>query len=178
MKKLSEESSSKSGFGEMNDRRTQSFIVRRANPADGDGILTCLHSAFEPSKTSYTRDAYADTVLDGAALNQRLSEMIIFIALSESGVVVGTIACKMVDVEEGYLRGMAVLPPWQGTDAAQQLLEQAQSELRQLGCRRITLDTTAPLKRAMRFYERNGFRATDRVTDFFGMKLFEYQKKL
>ena len=37
---------------------------------------------------------------------------------------------------------------------------------------------SAPLQRAIRFYERNGYRPSGRVADFFGMPLFEYVKPL
>jgi hypothetical protein len=47
-----------------------------------------------------------------------------------------------------------------------------------MGCARLTLDTTEPLKRATRFYERNDFRPSGVVSDFFGMPLFEYIKDL
>jgi ribosomal protein S18 acetylase RimI-like enzyme len=60
---------------------------------------------------------------------------------------------------------------------SQRLLDRAESHLRESGCNRITLDTTEPLKRAIRFYERNGFCATRRTVDFFGMPLFEYEKR-
>jgi len=153
------------------------FSIRRATVADSDGILKCLHAAFEPFKTSYTPGAYADTVLDATTLKERLREMTVFVAVCQSQII-GTIACKMLDGEEGHLRGMAVLPDWQGKQAAQQLLDRAEFELREAGCKRITLDTTAPLQRAVRLYERNGFRKTGRITDFFGMPLFEYDKKL
>ena len=43
---------------------------------------------------------------------------------------------------------------------------------------RVSLDTTEPLRRAVRFYERHGFRPSGRVSDFFGMPLFEYVKEL
>ena len=32
--------------------------------------------------------------------------------------------------------------------------------------------------RAIRFYERHGYRPTGRVSDFFGMELIEYAKEL
>ena len=57
------------------------------------------------------------------------------------------------------------------------LLARAEAELLGRGCRRITLDTTAPLERAMRFYERNGYRRSSKVQDFYGMPLFEYVKE-
>lgn len=162
----------------MQPQPNRLFTIRNASYENCAGILACLQSAFEPFKTSYTPGAYADTVLDDTTLRQRLREMIVFVAISESQEVIGTIACKMIDSEEGHLRGMAVLPAWQGRGVAQQLLHKAESNLRNSGCKRITLDTTAPLERAVRFYERNGFRSTRRVTDFFGMQLFEYEKKL
>jgi len=61
---------------------------------------------------------------------------------------------------------------------ADRLLHAAEAELRALGCSRATLDTTRPLERPIRFYERSGYRATGAVSDFFGMPLFEYAKDL
>src|SRR5207244_6363156 len=92
--------------------------------------------------------------------------------------IIGTIACAVVEPNHGRLRGMAVLPEHQGGGVAQDLLDVAETELRRADCARITLDTTAPLQRAIRFYERNGFRATGRVGDHFGMPLYEYEKRL
>ncbi len=109
---------------------------------------------------------------------ERFKSMSLFVAVGETGKVVGTIGCARAGDQEGHLRGMAVLPEWQGSGVAEQLLKQAEAELRDLGCRRVTLDTTAPLKRAMRFYERHGYTATGRVADFFGMPLYEYAKEL
>ncbi len=73
---------------------------------------------------------------------------------------------------------MAVLPQWQGRGTAKELLEAAESQARAAGCTRVTLDTTAPLQRAVRFYEKNGYRATGVVGDFFGMPLYQYGKEL
>jgi GNAT superfamily N-acetyltransferase len=154
------------------------FTVRRATPADADGILTCLRAAFAPYQSNYTPLGYEDTVLTAETLGRRFQFMSIFVAVSGSGEIVGTVGCNAVGNKQGHLRGMAVLNDWQGTGVAQQLLASAESELRTLGCERRTLDTTAPLQRAIRFYERNGYRATGHVTDFFGMPLFEYAKPL
>ena len=74
--------------------------------------------------------------------------------------------------------GMAVLAEWRGSEVAKVLLEQAESELRDLHCTAITLDTTRPLQRAIHFYEKHGFHATGEVNSFFGMELFAYRKKI
>jgi ribosomal protein S18 acetylase RimI-like enzyme len=102
--------------------------------------------------------------------------MCVFVAVAGEDIV-GTIGCK-IDGREGHLRGMAVLPEWQGEGVALGLLRAAEGELQARGCDHVTLDTTEPLRRAVRFYEKHGFKATGRVSDFFGMKLFEYSKPL
>jgi GNAT superfamily N-acetyltransferase len=61
---------------------------------------------------------------------------------------------------------------------AQLLLETAQAEIRAWGCSRVTLNTTQPLVRAVRFYRKNGFTATGAVHHSFGMPLYEFEKKL
>jgi GNAT superfamily N-acetyltransferase len=77
-----------------------------------------------------------------------------------------------------HLRGMAVLPEWHGRGIAEELLQCAEAELDDRGCSQVSLDTTEPLQRAMRFYERHGYLASGRTTDFFGMPLHEYVKDL
>jgi GNAT superfamily N-acetyltransferase len=158
--------------------QSRSFSIRDATPSDGLGILACLHAAFENYRDSYTPAAFEDTVLTSETVPRRLEELCVFVAIDQKGQVVGTIGCNADANGEGHIRGMAVLPNWHGTGVATQLLETAESFLRQSRCTRVSLDTTAPLVRAIRFYERNGFRPSGRVTDFFGMPLFEYVKAL
>jgi GNAT superfamily N-acetyltransferase len=153
------------------------FTIRTATLRDDSSILACLAEAFAAYRDRYTQEAFLDTVLTSQTLKHRMKKMALFVAAQKSsGRIVGTVACNLVSPHEGHLRGMAVLTSWQGTDVAQQLLEHAENQLRIQGCTRITLDTTEPLKRAIRFYERNGFRPSGRVTDFFGMPLYEYVK--
>ncbi len=154
------------------------FSIRKAEESDAAGILDCLRSSFEPYRESYTREGFADTVLSAETIGGRLSEMTVFVAVSGSGEVIGTIGCATAGEEGGHIRGMAVLPAWQARGVAAELLGAAEAELRARGCARVSLDTTEPLKRATRFYEKNGYRASDRVADFFGMPLFEYVKQL
>jgi len=115
-------------------------------------------------------------VLDSQSIEHRLSDMCVFVAVSE-GDVVGTIACAATG-DEGHLRGMAVLPDWQGTGVASALLEAAEAEIRNQCRKRITLNTTEPLARAMSFYEHHGFTRSGRVSDFFSMPLYEWVKRL
>jgi GNAT superfamily N-acetyltransferase len=102
--------------------------------------------------------------------------MLLFVAVCDAKIV-GTIGC-VANGSEGHLRGMAVLPDWQGTGVALVLLQSAEAELKKNACGCVTLDTTAPLIRAVRFYAKNGYSVSGRVTDFFGMPLYEYRKLL
>lgn len=155
-----------------------SFKIRKAISGDSAAILSCLRSAFVPYQTRYTPAAFEDTVLNPQTLAERMNSMFIFVAIDGAGSICGTIGCNPTGNNEGHLRGMAVLPEQQGTGLAEALLERAESQLLECGCSRVTLDTTAPLERAISFYERRGYRATGRVTDFFGMPLYEYAKTL
>jgi GNAT superfamily N-acetyltransferase len=150
--------------------------ICKAQVTDAEGIVGCLSVAFAEHRDEYTAGAYADTVLNSDGVLRRLQEMCLFVAVSDEEIV-GTIGC-MVSESEGHLRGMAVLPDWQGTGVALALLQSAEVELKKNGCGYVTLDTTAPLMRAVRFYAKNGYSASGRVADFFGMPLYEYRKLL
>jgi GNAT superfamily N-acetyltransferase len=154
----------------------ESFLIRTADVKDAEGILACLSAAFAEYRSQYTAEAFADTVLTRETIWHRMAEMCLFVA-EEDALVVGTIGYS-TEGSEGHLRGMALLPEWRGTGVAAALLERAEIALRKSGCQRVTLDTTEPLTRAIRFYVRHGFSPTGRAFDFFGMRLFEYAKSL
>jgi ribosomal protein S18 acetylase RimI-like enzyme len=148
--------------------------VRTAAHADAVAILRCLTAAFTPYRSEYTPAAFADTVLSQETLQLRLQHMHVLVA-SVSGDVVGTVS-GLSSVEEGHLRGMAVVPEWRGLGVATKLLAAIETVLRYDGCKRITLDTTLPLAPAMKFYEKNGYHRSGKISDFFGMPLLEYVK--
>ena len=163
----------------MNSPRSRTdVVVRQATQADAAAVLDCLAAAFEPYRTRYTHNAYLDTVLTRETLTARLNSMRVFVAVTGDGHVIGTIACALASPDVGHLRGMAVLPDWLGRGIAERLLSSAEAHLAQQGCSRITLDTTEPLLRAMRFYEKHGYHRTGRITDFFSMPLHEYVKEI
>jgi len=158
--------------------RFPSWNIRAAALTDVPAILSCLQEAFEPYRALYTPGAFADTVLNPETLALRLATMTILAAETGDGDLAGTIAVGVEFGGEGHLRGMAVRTAWQGSGVASALLAAAESLLAARGCQRVTLDTTAPLTRAIAFYGRHGYRPTDHVQDFFGMPLYEYARIL
>jgi ribosomal protein S18 acetylase RimI-like enzyme len=158
------------------DGKGFSFELRKAAVEDVEAIVDCLRMAFEEYENAYTPGAFADTVPDANGIRRRLKEMCLLVAVSANSIV-GTIGYT-VSGTEGHLRGMAVFPEWRGRGAASALLRNVENELRASGCTVVTLDTTEPLVRAIRFYEKNGFVASGKVSNFFGMQLHEYSKLL
>jgi ribosomal protein S18 acetylase RimI-like enzyme len=152
------------------------FAVRLARTEDAAAILQCLRAAFEPYRSQYTPQAWLDTVMTPDTLLHRLTSMTVLVAVSAEGNIVGTIGGAAVSSSEGHLRGMAVHPEGHGCGIAQHLLEAMEKHLLTKDSTRISLDTTEPLQGAMRFYEKNGYRRTGKITDFFGMPLIEYAK--
>lgn len=157
---------------------TESFSIRKAALGDTDGILQCLEQAFMAYRSSYTPAGFIDTILTRESLRKRFTEMTLLVAVDESRRVIGTIAYKVEKNGEGHVRGMAVRPELHGCGAAKKLLDQVEADLRDLHCGIVTLDTTRPLQRAIRFYEKNGYRATGEVGSFFGMDLLAYRKEI
>lgn len=170
------ENASRMDDGNQRGVRQNFFQVRRAAVTDAGAVAGCLGAAFARYRDEYTSEAYADTVLNSDGVVRRLHEMSLLVAVSQ-GRIVGTMGC-VVNGAEGHLRGMAVLPDWQASGVASALLRTAEAELQRDGCCSVTLDTTAPLVRAVRFYSKNGYSATGGVADFFGMPLYEYHKLL
>ena len=154
------------------------FVIRPASVEDAAAIQECLRAAFEPYRSQYSSQAWLDTVMMLDTLLHRLTFMTVLVALDAQCNVVGTIGGAVVSTSEGHLRGMAVPPQCHGRGIAQRLLEAMEKHLLAKGCTRISLDTTEPLQRAMRFYEKNGFTRTGKIADFFGMPLIEYAKSL
>lgn len=159
------------------DEDSVDSLIRKAQPCDAAAIAECLESAFAPFRDQYTVGAFADTVLNPQGVLDRIAHMTIYAAVAPDGQIIGTVACAVTG-QIGHIRGMAVLPGWHGRNIALQLLHRAEDNIRAAGCHRITLDTTAPLKRAIRFYERHGFVPSGKISDFFGMPLHEFVKQL
>jgi len=154
------------------------FTIRPALISDAEEIQACLRIAFGRFLDSYSREAFLDTVPTVENVRERFHTMSLFVAEDRERKVIGTIAWYLKSVEEGYIRGMAVLPEWQGKGVAQKLMATAEEDIRSRGCSRAALDTTDPLQRAIHFYEKQGYKRTSHIEDFFGMPLHEFAKEL
>lgn len=153
------------------------LTIRQATADDEAAVRDCLQTAFAPYRHFYSPEGFADTTLTPDTYRGRLRHSAILVG-ELGGRVVATIACSRLSPEEGHLRGMAVLPAFHGQGIAGRMLAAAEALIREWGCREVSLDTTQPLQRAIRFYETHDYVRTDKVADFYGMPLLEFKKTL
>ena len=157
----------------------RNYLIRIAKINDAKGIHEVLLGAFAEYRDYYTPEGFNDTVMSEDAVKERMKEMIIYVAVDEKQCIIGTIGWQKINDKEAHIRGMAVLPKWQGKKSpASALLHAVENDAYIKNCKFLTLDTTIVLKRAENFYKKHGFKETGKIGDFFGSKIYEYIKHL
>jgi GNAT superfamily N-acetyltransferase len=151
--------------------------VRTAAPEDAALIVSVLLEAFIEYRDSYTPEAFAATTLECGEVLSRMKEGPVWVA-TLGGEVVGTVAA-VARGEELYIRGMAVLPQDRGRRIGELLLREIEDYASTQGYVRLTLSTTPFLHRAIRLYERFGFRRDEAGPhDLMGAPLFTMAKSV
>lgn len=151
--------------------------IRFASAEDAASIASLLSDAFAEYESSYTPRAFAATTPPATQIAERMREGPVFAAV-RGETLVGTVGLVARD-EELHLRGMAVAPVARGSRIGERLLERVERFGVETCCRRLSLDTTPFLDRAIRLYERWGFRRIGAEThDLFGTPLFTMVKPL
>lgn len=151
--------------------------IRLAESRDAQAIASLLAASFAEYKALYTSEGYAATAITSEQVANRISEGPMWVALADERVA-GTVS---VVVKSGslYIRGMAVRPSARGQRIGERLLAQVERFAESNGIPRLFLSTTPFLDRAIRLYERWGFRRTDQGShDLYGTPLFTMEKIL
>lgn len=153
------------------------ICLRMATPADADSVASVLSESFAEYEPLYTPEGYAATTPTAEQIRARWEEGPVWVAVSDVGVV-GTVSA-VPRGEELYVRSMAVVPSARGRRVGESLLARVEEFARAHGHARLTLTTTPFLSRAIRLYERAGFRPSGRgPLELFGTPLFEMSKDL
>ena len=151
--------------------------IRIADSGEAGAIAAVLYEAFREFEPLYTAEGFAATTPKREQILERMSEGPVWVALVD-GEIVGTVSV-VLKREALYLRGMAVLPRTRGASVGKWLMEQVEQYAVDKGCKRLFLSTTPFLQRAIRLYEKFGFRRTpDGPHDLFGTPLFTMEKTL
>ena len=151
--------------------------IRLADSGEAAAIAAVLYEAFREFEPLYTAEGFAATTPKSEQIVERMSEGPIWVALV-GGEIVGTVSV-VLKREAVYVRGMAVLPRARGARVGKLLVDQVEQYGAENGCKRLFLSTTPFLERAIRLYEKFGFRRIpEGPHDLFGTPLFTMEKML
>lgn len=151
--------------------------VRLAEPVDLPLVASLMHESFVEYKSSYTDEAFAATTPKADQLARRMAEGPMWVATRDD-VLLGTVSALPLG-DELYIRGMAVLPEARGLGVGVLLLKTIEEFALAHHYQRLALSTTPFLLRAIRLYERFGFKQiSDGPHDLFGTPLFTMTKEL
>lgn len=145
----------------MNEARSNppaGYSIRPATNADADAVRGVVFPALrehglEPSPEDTDADL-ADLVAHYSARGGLFDVLI----ESASGEIVGTVGLHADTPGTVELRKMYLCPGHRGRGCGRFLLEHALAEARRLGFRRVILETTSKLPKALALYRRHGFQ--------------------
>lgn len=151
--------------------------IRLATTDDAVAVSSVLHEAFKDYRPLYTEGGFQATALSPEQVQARIAEGPVWVVMRHNRIL-GT-AAATVKGSDLYIRGMAVLPTARGRRIGESLLRKIETVAIGKGYRRLFLSTTPFLDRAIRLYEKFGFKRTDEGPhDLFGTPLFTMQKTL
>lgn len=155
--------------------RVSQPILRFATPEDAEAITLVLAKSFAEYESSYTPQAFVATVPTVNEIKKRFGREIIWVALNK-GRIVGTVS---VLPKEGslYIRSMAILPQARGNRLGEEFLREIEDYAIGHNFRRVFLNTTPFLERAIRLYEKLGFVRCG-ADDLFGTPLLTMERSL
>jgi ribosomal protein S18 acetylase RimI-like enzyme len=149
--------------------------IRLATTNDAEAIASLLLESFVEYESLYTPEGFAATAITREQIVDRMGEGPVWVAVRDQ-VIVGTVSV-VAKAESLYIRGMAVLPAARGQQIGEVLLTHIEEFAATGACRRLFLSTTPFLDRAIRLYERFGFRRTSEGPhELFGTPLFTMEK--
>ena len=163
--------------GTASDKPRPTIEIREAIADDAAKISAVLDESFREYRALYTDEGFAATALPREGVRRRMQEGPVWIALLNREIV-GT-ASAIKKAGGIHIRGMAVLPAGRGHRIGELLLREIEAYALREGARRLFLSTTPFLDRAIRLYERCGFRRIgEGPSDLFGTPLFTMEKIL
>ena len=134
------------------------FTIRLATIKDAKAVHKVLLAAFEEYRFYYSPEGFADTVLSEEKAKDRIKETKVYVAVDQSGKIIGTIGWQKLNESEGHIRGMGVIPRHQGKGIGSYLLQLGIRELMKRDVETIKLSVRVKNPSAIKVYQRNGFR--------------------
>src|SRR4029450_11584354 len=150
--------------------------IRRAKESDSAAIELLIRESFREYESAYTLEAFAITTPGKQEIENRIKDWIVGGAVCGRKIV-GTVSAH-AEGEALYIRSMAVRPTMRGKGIGKLLLTGVENFACSNGYKRLILNTTPFLRRAIRLYNRFGFEFTGREREWFGTRLGAMAKQL
>lgn len=159
---------------EVHKSRTE---IRIAGAEDAEAIVKVLAKSFVEYEPFYTPQAYRATVPPVDEIKSRfVDKSSVIWVVADDNRIVGTVS--VIPKQDAlYIRSMAILPEIRGNQIGEKFLKAIEDYAVANNYRKLTLNTTPFLNRAVRLYEKFGFvqKGTD---DLFGTPLWKMEKYL
>jgi ribosomal-protein-alanine N-acetyltransferase len=131
-----------------------SFIVRRMNALDIDGVLAVEQRSFT---TPWSREGF---------VNEMNNELAYYLVLVEAGNIIGYAGMWLI-VDEAHVTNVAVLPEYQGKKLGEKLMSALLEHAKNRGAIRMTLEVRASNKIAQGLYSKFGFTSQGRRRNYY-----------
>ena len=150
--------------------------IRRANRRDAAEIELLIREAFLEHEPAFTPEAFNTAIPGKHEIEKRIEDWAVWIAIT-ANVIVGTVSAQAKG--RGLrIRSMAVHPSMRGHGIGKLLLARVEHFAYAHGYKRLTLNTTPFMDRAIRLYETFGFRFTGSKWNWLGTWFRPMTKKL
>jgi ribosomal protein S18 acetylase RimI-like enzyme len=150
--------------------------IRRAKKSDAAAIELLLRESFREYESAYTPEAFAITTPGKRQIEDRIKHWTVWVAV-RAGMIAGTVSAH-AEGEALHIRSMAVRTTMRGKGIGRLLLARVENFACSNGYKRLVLDTTPFLTRAIRLYRRSGFEFIGRERKWFGTRLSAMAKQL
>jgi ribosomal protein S18 acetylase RimI-like enzyme len=150
--------------------------IRSANQRDAAAIELIIHESFREHESAYTREAFDVATPKEHEIQKRIKHWAVWVAVS-ANVIVGTVSAY----SEGsglHIRSMAVHPSMRRHGIGKLLLARVEDFACARGYKRLILNTTPFMNRAIRLYQASGFGFTGTEQNWFGTRLRTMTKEL
>lgn len=143
--------------------------IRRANQRDAAAIELLIRESFHEHEPAYTPEAFDLATPGKHEIENRIKEWAVWVAV-RANVIVGTISAYS-ESSSLHIRSMAVHPRMRGQGIGKLLLGRVEDFASANGYKRLLLNTTPFMNRAIRLYERFGFEFNGTEQNWFGTRL-------
>jgi ribosomal protein S18 acetylase RimI-like enzyme len=150
--------------------------TRRANQRDAAAIELLIRESFREHEPAYTREAFNLATPGKHEIEKRIKQWAVWVAIN-ANVIVGTVSAHA----EGpalHIKSMAVHLSMRGYGIGKLLLARVEDFACAHGYKRLILNTTPFMNRAIRLYQAFGFGFTGTEQNWFGTRLRTMTKEL